>query len=131
MTRQFTVKQVVHAAFASRKRRTHQQIADVCLRLIPTARTSARSVASMYMDWKRLDPTKVTQARAGGRVKELVYAMFEQGGLTANEIALKVREAIPEAHTTHKSVASMKVDWKRAGGGQRQIVEMTAEHLGL
>lgn len=109
-----TVKTVVYGAFAQGGM-THQAIADLVREQIPHAQTTARSVASMYVDYKRAGG-KVENAKPAGRVKELVYAMLAEGGMTHNEIALRVREQVPTAQTTHKSVASMAVDWRRSGG---------------
>jgi uncharacterized protein (UPF0264 family) len=125
-----TVKAVVYAAFASRKHRSHQRIADIARRVVKGSQTSARSVASMYVDYKR-GGGEAPSGAPKGQVKELVYALFAQGGLTAQQIADKVREAVPTSQTTHKSVASMKVDWKRSGGAVAPMAEAVAADFGL
>lgn len=92
---------------------SHQAIADAIREAIPHAQTTARSVASMAVDYRR-GGGEARPSEDRGRVKALVYALFEEGGHTAKEIAAKVRAAYPDAQTTDKSVASMKVDWRRA-----------------
>lgn len=105
------VKALAYALFAQGGL-THQQVADKIREAIPHAQTTARSVASMAVDYRRGGgEAKPNEAR--GRVKALVYALFEEGGYTHKEVAAKVRAAYPEAQTTDKSVASMKVDWAR------------------
>lgn len=105
------VKTLVYAMLAQGGH-THQAIADAVREAIPHAQTSARSVASMAVDYRRGGgEAKPNEAR--GRVKAMVYALFEEGGPTHKQVAALVRAAYPEAQTTDKSVASMKVDWAR------------------
>jgi hypothetical protein len=110
-----SVKAVVYACFAARRHRPHARIAKLVRRVIPTANTTDRSVASMFVDYRR-GGGEPSRGAPKGEVKALVYAMFEAGGMTAQAIADEIRLRCPYAQTTHKSVASMKVDWKRAGG---------------
>ena len=110
-----SVKTIVYACFAQGGM-THQAIADKVRAEMPEAQTTARSVASMYVDYKRAGGKVSEASKPTGRVKELVYAMLAEGGLTHNEIASRVREQVPGAQTSHKSVASMAVDWRRSGG---------------
>lgn len=121
-----SVKTVVYAMFAQGGF-THQQIADAVREQVPTAQTTARSVASMYVDYKRAGNEVPTTSKPQGRVKELVYAMLAQGGMTHQAIAERVREQVPGAQTTYKSVASMAVDWRRGGGTKVQPMSMADE----
>jgi len=129
-----TVKALVYTAFDVRTPYSHKEIANLVRLILPTANTSDKSVASMKVDWKNQYGTNTSGAeRPRGQVKALVYAMFEQGDMTAKAIAAAVLEQLPNAQTTDKSVASMKVDWKRAGGKVtgHYMVEATADHFGL
>lgn len=69
-----------------------------------------------------LEGDKTERGQPRGQVKALVYALFEEGGRTNPQIAEVVRAALPHAKTTDKSVASMKQDWKKAGGRVREPV---------
>lgn len=112
-----SVKSHVYALFAQGGL-SHQAIADSVREAFPNAQTTARSVASMKVDYRRAGG-EASSSEPRGQVKELVYALFAQGGLTHKQVAAKVRETIPTAQTTDKSVASMMVDYKRS----RPVVE--------
>jgi hypothetical protein len=111
MTTQHNVKSVVYSRLA-KGGRTHQQIADLVRRVLPNSQTTARSVASMAVDFRHTGGL-TTNSEPRGQVKAIVYALLAEGKLTHKAIAERVREAIPTAQTTHKSVASMAVDFKR------------------
>jgi len=131
----YTTKQIVYAAFAGKNQSGygHKTIAWLACCFKPGAHTSDKSVASMYVDYKNGGYAQQSEGeRPRGQVQSLVYAMFEQGDMTAKAIAEEVRRQLPTAQTTDKSVASMKVDWKRKGGlvmGKAPAVQATAAHF--
>jgi hypothetical protein len=113
-----SVKTAVYAAFEMKAHGatlTHQQIADYVCEIIPTAHTSARSVASMYVDYKKGGGVSATSEHRG-EVKRIVERLLAQGGMKHDDVAAEVRRLVPGAQTTGRSVASMAVDWRRAGG---------------
>lgn len=48
-------------------------------------------------------------------ISSCVLAFLKKGGMPYKEIALEVRKVFPDAQTTHKSVASLARDFRKAG----------------
>ncbi len=115
-----SVKSVVYGMFAQGGF-SHQAIADKVRERIPHAQTSARSVASMAVDYRKAGGT-TTQSADRGRVKRIVYALLakkdlslaNRARLTHSRVAAIVRRIDPTCSTTDKSVASMAVDYRRS-----------------
>lgn len=107
-----SVKSVVYGMLAEGGH-SHQAIADKVRELIPHAQTSARSVASMAVDYRRAGGV-TPQSADRGKVKRIVYALLAKKRFTHVRIAQVVRRIDPTCNTTHKSVASMAVDYRRS-----------------
>lgn len=48
-------------------------------------------------------------------ISHCVLTLLKKGGMPYKEIALEVRKVFPDAQTTHKSVASLARDFRKAG----------------
>lgn len=48
-------------------------------------------------------------------ISSCVLSLLLKGSMSYKEIALEVRKAFPDAQTTHKSVASLARDFRKAG----------------
>jgi hypothetical protein len=93
--------------------RTHEEIANEVRARVKGANTSARSVASMAVDYRKAGGVTPGSGKSVGRVKELVYRLLAKDKFTHKRIADIVRRVEPTANTSHKSVASMAVDYRR------------------
>jgi len=92
----------------------------------------ARALGKRYQHVRNvLEGDKTERVESRGQVKALANAFFEEGGLTNPQIAEVIRAKLPHAKTTDKSVASMKRDWKKAGGRVREPAPQRAGPPGV